>query len=34
MKIKVRTEVVRCINCKRENEFLYLPDISYGERLD
>lgn len=33
MKIKVRREVVRCINCKRENEFLYLPDFSYGERL-
>ncbi len=33
MNIKVRREVVRCLNCERENEFLYLPDFSYGERL-
>lgn len=33
MKIKVRREVVKCINCKRENEFFYLSDFSYGERL-
>ena len=33
MEIKVRREVVKCINCKRENEFLYLSDFSYGERL-
>lgn len=33
MNIKVRREVVKCINCKRENEFLYLSDFSYGERL-
>lgn len=33
MNIKVRKEVVRCINCKRENEFFYLFDFSYGERL-
>lgn len=33
MNIKVRREVVRCSKCKRENEFLYLSDFSYGERL-
>ncbi len=35
MNIKVRreVEVVRCLHCKRENEFLYLSDFSYGERL-
>ena len=33
MNIKVRREVVRCLHCKRENEFLYLSDFSYGERL-
>ncbi|MBQ5558229.1 MAG: hypothetical protein IIT46_00370 [Lachnospiraceae bacterium] len=33
MKIKVRREVVKCINCKRKNEFFYLSDFSYGERL-
>lgn len=33
MEIKVRREVVKCINCKRENEFFYLSDFSYGERL-
>lgn len=25
--------MVKCINCKRKNEFLYLSDFSYGERL-
>lgn len=33
MKIKVRKEVVRCVKCKEHNEFLYLSDFSYGERL-
>ena len=33
MNIKVRREVVRCTNCKKENEFFYLSDFSYGERL-
>lgn len=33
MKIKVRREVVKCTNCKRKNEFFYLSDFSYGERL-
>lgn len=33
MNIKIRREVVKCINCKRENELLYLSDFSYGERL-
>ena len=25
--------MVKCINCKRKNEFFYLSDFSYGERL-
>lgn len=33
MNIKVRREVLKCVNCKRKNEFLYLSDFSYGERL-
>ena len=33
MKIKVRREVVKCIMCGRTNEFYYLSDFSYGERL-
>ena len=33
MYIRVRREVVRCSNCKQKNEFLYLSDFSYGERL-
>ena len=33
MHIKVRREVVRCARCKKENEFFYLSDFSYGKRL-
>lgn len=33
MKIKVRKEVVNCSVCKKHNEFWYLSDFSYGERL-
>lgn len=33
IKIKVRREVVKCTNCKRNNELFYLSDFSYGERL-
>lgn len=33
MNIKVRREVLRCSKCKNTNEFLYLSDFSYGERL-
>ena len=33
MRIKVRIEVVKCVNCKTKNYFLYLSDFSYGERL-
>ena len=33
MKIKVRREVVKSTKCKRKNEFFYLSDFSYGERL-
>lgn len=33
MNIKVRTEVVRCLKCKHKNEFMYISDFSYGERL-
>lgn len=33
MNIKVRREVVRCASCKKENEFFYLSDYAYGERL-
>ena len=33
MKIKVRREAVKCTNCGKINEFYYLSDFSYGERL-
>ena len=33
MKIKVRREAARCTNCGKINEFYYLSDFSYGERL-
>lgn len=33
MKISVRKEIVRCSICKEQNEFLYLPDMSYGEKM-
>ena len=33
MKIKVRKEVVNCSICHKHNEFLYLSDFSYGEKL-
>ena len=33
MKIKVRRETARCTNCGKINEFYYLSDFSYGERL-
>ncbi|MHC1723763.1 MAG: hypothetical protein AB9836_11250 [Aminipila sp.] len=33
MNIRVRREVLRCSKCKNTNEFLYLSDFSYGERL-
>lgn len=33
MQIKVRIEVVKCMNCKMDNYFFYLSDFSYGERL-
>ena len=32
-KIKVRKEVVRCADCKRPKDFLYLSGFSYGQRL-
>lgn len=32
-KIRVRKEVVRCTECKRPKDFLYLSDFSYGQRL-
>ena len=33
MKIKVRRETARCTNCGKINEFYYLSDFLYGERL-
>ena len=33
MKIKVRREAAKCTNCGKINEFYYLSDFSYGERL-
>lgn len=31
--IKVRKEVVLCSKCKKANNFLYLSDFAYGEKL-
>lgn len=33
MIIRVRKEVVRCAECKHKNDFIYISDFSYGERL-
>ena len=33
MKIKVRREAAKCTNCGKINEFYYLSDFSYGERV-
>lgn len=33
MNIRVRKEVVLCSKCKQKNDFLYLSDFSYGQRL-
>jgi hypothetical protein len=31
--INVRKEVVLCSKCRTPNDFLYLSDFAYGERL-
>lgn len=33
IKIKVRKESVKCSECRKENDFFYLSDFSYGEKL-
>lgn len=32
-RIKIRKEKIRCDICKKVNEFIYLSDFSYGQRL-
>lgn len=33
IKIKVRDEIVQCSKCRKANDFFYLSDFSYGEKL-
>lgn len=33
VRIKIIKEVVKCENCKRAKDFLYLSDFAYGQRL-